>query len=66
MMKLHENKIFSDDFIKSWSEGDIVDVEKLYLLNEARNNQFLEMCKDFIEYVLDEENEENEEDEEND
>ena len=42
MMKLHENKIFSDEFIKSWSEGDIVDVEKLYLFNEARNNQFLE------------------------
>ena len=61
MMKLHENKIFSDEFIRDWSEGKIVDVEKLYLFNEGRNNQFLEMCKDFIEYVLEEEDEEDEE-----
>ena len=61
MMKLHENKIFSDEFIRDWSEGKIVDVEKLYLFNEGRNNQFLEMCKDFIESVLEEEDEEDEE-----
>ena len=47
-MKLYENKIFSDDFIKDWSENKITDVDKLYLYNEARNEKFKQMAADFI------------------
>ena len=62
LMKLYENKIFKDEFVKDWNENNIADIEKLYLYNEARNEKFKEMAADFIECVLGEEDEDDEDD----
>ena len=40
LMKLMEEKIFSEDFIKIWSKKEIKDLEKMFMYNEERDEKF--------------------------
>lgn len=48
-----ESEILSKEFILKWSNKQIKDIDKFFLYNEERNEQFLNMSKDFIESLKD-------------
>lgn len=55
--KLHENELLTKEFLIKWSKGEIKDIDKCFLYNEARNEKFLELSKEFIAYLDDSDDE---------
>lgn len=54
--------MFSEQFIKDWSSGNIKDLDKMFMYNQERDEKFKEMAKDFIAYINDEDDDEDEDD----
>lgn len=62
-MKLFETGIFSEEFIAEWSSKEgIKDIDKAFMYNQERDEDFKKIVADFIEWATgdDEEDEETE------
>ncbi len=58
-----EKEIFTEDFLVDWSEGKLTQLlEQHNLYDENNLNNMKEICEDFLNYIMDDE-EESEEDE---
>jgi hypothetical protein len=52
MMKLFEAGIFSQEFITEWSSKEgLKDIEKAFMYNQERDEEFKKIVSDFIEWA---------------
>jgi hypothetical protein len=62
MMKLYENGFFSEEFIREWVSGEgLKDIDKAFMYNQERDEEFRKIVANFIEWATGEEEEEEEE-----
>lgn len=52
MMKLFEAELFTDEFIKEWSSKEgLKDIDKAFMYNQERDEEFKTIVADFIEWA---------------
>lgn len=59
MMKLYENGFFSEEFIREWVSAEgIKDIDKAFMYNQERDEEFKKNVANFIEWATEDEEEE--------
>ena len=56
MMKLYENGFFSEEFIREWVSAEgIKDIDKAFMYNQERDEEFKKIVANFIEWATENE-----------